>query len=64
MPKRKFEIWGHAEHNTTAGIVEGESVGEIVDQTLKRFGVRFKNIHGFKIEVDGIVIKLKQTEDD
>lgn len=62
--RRQFEIWGHGRDRTMVGIVAGETLGEIIENTVKRFGLTFKAIHGLKLEVDGLIIKLKETTEE
>lgn len=58
----KFEIWSHKLGVTDSGILEGETVGQIVDKLLDQKHIDTESIRGVKMEVDGLVLKLRRKK--
>ncbi len=55
-----FQTWGHSFGQNMDLKVEGETLGQIVDKAVNAFGVTPEGVHGIKLEVNGLVIKLRR----
>ena len=62
--KLTFRTWTHGQGTTAEDTLEGETIGEIIDQAIERSRLRQEDVAGVKLDVDGHVVRMRRLENE